>query len=95
MVLPDGDALEVVEVLVPEGDALVDPVLEPPGPMLLELEVLLLIMLMPLELVFPPGAFDVAVLVPVLTVLSLLLEVGVVEELVSVVPVYAPFAPKV
>ena len=88
LVLPEGDALEVL-VLVPDGDALVEPVLVPPGPTLLELEVLLLIMLTLLELELPPGALEVAVFVPVLvlTVLSLLLDVGVVVELVSEVPV--------
>ena len=90
--LPDGDELELlVLVLMPEGEALVEPVLEPPGPTLLVLVVLLLMMLTLLELELDelPGALDVAVLVPVLvlTFLSVLLEVGVVEELVSEVPV--------
>ena len=95
LVLPDGEAFEVL-VLMPEGDALVEFVLVPPGPTLLELEVLLLIMLIPLELLVPPGALDVAVLElePVLTLLSLLLAVGEPDALLSVVPVYAPFAPK-
>lgn len=102
VVVPDGDALEVpVLVPVPDGDALVVlPVVVPPGPTLLLLEVLLLIMLTVPELLEPldpPGALDVAVLEPVLvlTVLSLLLEVGVVCALVSDVPVYTPFEPKV
>ena len=99
VVVPDGEALEaLVLVVVPDGDALVVlPVVVPPGPMLLLLEVLLLMMLTVLELLVPPGALDVAVLVPVpvLTVLSLLLEVGVVCALESEVPVYTPFEPKV
>lgn len=104
LVLPDGEALvelDAVELPVdePDGDALVvEPEVLPPGPILLELLVLLLMMLVDEpELVddeLPPGALDVDVPVPPMLVSELPAD-GVLDELLLDVPVYAPLAPNV
>lgn len=101
---PDGEALveldtDELPVDEPDGEALVvEPEVLPPGPTLLELPVLLLIMLVDEpELADdepPPGALDVAVPFPPMLVSELPAE-GVLDELLLDVPVYAPLAPNV